>query len=1087
MAVLDFPITTLPVGEYSIEARFSKTGEKNIKRKVFFRKTFIEPPAKKERIPIVFPKGLRIGAGETYPVTFGIPFPKGCLTDDMSVKIVDSKGKAVPTQTIVRSRWGSSPKSTIRWLGVDFQAAMTPPWWPNREESGYFLEFGNVRHPTPPKGGIKITETPKGLRIDAGRLSFLARRQGFNLLDEVVLDGKQVLNTKPNDGLYVVDHQGSVYRAANDLNATISVEEAGPLRAVLKVSGWLVKDGTSGSEISYKLPTDALCKFTTRIEIYWNKPYVRLLTTMVLTYDTFSVRLKDAGLSVHLTARDSVLGVDGKPWAPPKGMSAFRLIQHLPDECAIENSNGDSMFKGKHSDGWISAKTRGSALTVAHRDTWQLFPKEIEISPKELKFHIWPAHGRTHSDINDVSPENINRILFAHQGVEMNLSMPWKYYLSAAKISDSEETGVYSSGGQVLAGVHASAMGAATTNDFLFLFGTEKERQKTIKTFLNHPTPLPSPKWTCSTMALGYVHEYDKKRFPEIEKIISDASRGYWEVGNKTNEFGMWLYRGWHHETYLGNRKWNLYRLHNTSHHYEAYMPWLFLARSGDPFYATQGWANIRNLSDVGTIHYNDPNYPHRELHFHQGRIIGSQKHTNGLSPWAADHAVGAHLTCFNAMILAHYLTGDLRLKEVVDEWMTTILDRRRDPQYLRADRSVNPNDGTLKQGVESARDVNNFLGELIDLYMMNHNPKILALLEPRMRFFVEKYARHWGIPLQNVINFSHPNKLKNILHEEAEKYRKRMNIPASFNEKSPDYIKNKKSHLIWYTHTPFHNLSMAAALFPEKHYDIDAAFMAGIDGHLKWAAKIFDVEPNRRPFFEIPDYLNFLPALEFAHALSDESTMWDAQFNHPQPFPYTGRGRNGWSSVLIKKDKDVPLPLRIFCLAKNPIKLKVLDPAGKTVGSALIPPGPHYPFTMTIPKDGECGVYTLFLHCKGTSRIRVPFSPFPEVYNIPPGWWDQFRGSRFYVSAPKHSAFKCEIKHKLDIRLFNVDGNRLIKESLNGELSEAIRFEIPQEGGWLEASVTYLHVNHRLLLSADKSKWFDPGVLPVENPDKKK
>jgi hypothetical protein len=71
------------------------------------------------------------------PVTSGVPFPPGHLTAAKNVRLLDQRGREVPVQTEVLSRW---PDGSIRWLLLDFQADA-----PAEGVGTYTLEYGEGR------------------------------------------------------------------------------------------------------------------------------------------------------------------------------------------------------------------------------------------------------------------------------------------------------------------------------------------------------------------------------------------------------------------------------------------------------------------------------------------------------------------------------------------------------------------------------------------------------------------------------------------------------------------------------------------------------------------------------------------------------------------------------------------------------------------------------------------------------------------------------------------------------------------------------------------------------------------------------
>jgi hypothetical protein len=72
------------------------------------------------RIPLeVIAGDEKVPAG-AWPVTCGIPFPKGELGSERNVMLADGAGRTVPLQTEVTSRWSDG---SVRWLLLDFRHA----------------------------------------------------------------------------------------------------------------------------------------------------------------------------------------------------------------------------------------------------------------------------------------------------------------------------------------------------------------------------------------------------------------------------------------------------------------------------------------------------------------------------------------------------------------------------------------------------------------------------------------------------------------------------------------------------------------------------------------------------------------------------------------------------------------------------------------------------------------------------------------------------------------------------------------------------------------------------------------------------
>lgn len=1058
LADVSFSLAGLTPGRYDILGEFKEGANTIGKGQSFFRMVTATEPSQKGRIPILLPRGVSAKAG--FPVNFGVPFPKGALWSEANVRVVSADGAPVPAQFTVRSRWGHTPATSIRWLGVDFQPGNAPAWWPERQDRRYFLEFGpEMTHAVPTGAKVTVTDTADGIEVDTGAMQFFVRRRGFNLLDNVRIGGKAVLPSAPQAGLYLIDHEANTYRAANDSSVTLTVEEQGDQRVTLRAEGWYVKDGTDGALLNYTLPTDKLCKFITRIEAYAGRSYVRVLNTWVLTFDSFTVRLRDVGFSLPVRGCSTAeFGVeDGPPIVTPVPAAGVYLIQHLPDRFDVEDGAGTALQNGRHSAGWLTATTPTALVSVGHRDTWQRFPKEFEVLPDALRFHFWPAHGRKHPNIDESQPRQIGRLWFAHQGAELNLTMPWSYYFAVAQMVDKPDVGVYSPAGMPMAGIHASAMGTANTSDVMIHFAAPGEAdtaRDTAACFQTAPHALADTQWLCDSLAVGWMQPYSPNEMQVAEETISDMMRGYWETQDSCGEYGMWLYRTWHHGALRAPGQFEPYRIYNATHHYEAFLPWMLYARSGDPFYLMQGSANIRLLTDVQVVHYDDGRYGHREFHSGEGRLVGSTKHTNGFSTWGGDHAVLAHLTCYNGMLLAYYLTGDLRLREVVvDEWQKTLISDRRNPQFARADRTQN------RDSRDSARDVTNSLGELIDLYQLTYHPAVLAHMAPLMDAFLNKFMRPWGVPVLNVVLFYGSEQARRQILDGVEEYRQTGGKPA-----------DPKS--FWYTHAPFENFAMAAIINPQSHAQVDAWLSARVVSMRRKAAEIRKQVPSAAAFCSLPDLLVYLPRVMYTMARAGGSVSL-SQLAASQAMPIEDTSTAGWLRTIVRKDEAGPFALTLTGKVAAPgIPVKVYGPDNKPVLETTVPAGTHSAFKITVPDAGK-GEYVIFIKARDTKEyLFVPLTTLPEVYRV--GYWSQhLDDSRFFIraagNAPESFAFK---PHGGSAYIVTDDQ----RELASTEKGEMVRADVGPEGAWVLIGARYVMLDGPATLSVSPDRWFAPS-----------
>ena len=502
---VDFDPRSLAPGRYEVRAKLLVQGKEPERDEGFFLIESAEAPPDRGKVALLLPRGVPEVRGGC-PVHFGVPFPKGALTEASRVRVLDGRGKALPTSAVVRSRWGCHAESSIRWLGVDVQLSPAPATEPGGSPSEFSIEFGpEVESPAPPQAAM-VTQENGLYRVDTGPLEFVVRPGRFNLFDRVSLGGRKLFDAGHDAGAYLVDHEGEVYRSANDRNATVTVEEATPLRAVLRAEGWFVKDGTEGKTHSFSLPTDRLCKFITRIEAYAGKPYVRLLHTWIITYDSFAIRLRDVGLRLPVPgATRARFGVEeGDPVSVPVPAEGVYLLQHRPDQFDISRGEGTLHASGRRSDGTVIAEAGATRVGLSLRETWQRYPKEFEVGRDAIQLHFWPSHGRDHPEVEIYARDRLHQQWYNHQGREMNLSVPWDALFAYAKIVGNGSFGIYKPLGNIMGGVHASAMGVAQTSDVLVCFtdgGGEPEVVSAVAAHQAAPHALPDPAWLNETKA----------------------------------------------------------------------------------------------------------------------------------------------------------------------------------------------------------------------------------------------------------------------------------------------------------------------------------------------------------------------------------------------------------------------------------------------------------------------------------------------------------------------------------------------------------------------------------------------------------
>ena len=312
------------------------------------------------------------------PVTVSIPFAKGKLVDPDCLVIYDGD-KALPVQRRVLATWAdatSDKPASVKWLLVHIQPDLTG----NLDKTLHFDITESVLEPTPGPE-VTVTETERGIRVDTGPLSFSVLNHGFWPVCEVVLNG-QPLWQKAFKGL-VLQFDGQTVSTAH-CPVTLSLEEAGPLRAVIKVQGQHIStDGT------------AYLDFRGRISAYAGKPYIEIEHQFV-----------HAEQAPELSLEALTLGFEPVASGAPKlalGQGYYRtsinqvdtatdntaLEMHLDTETMLYQAN-EHFIDSFYGDFWADWCDDAGGLALSIHQAHQNFPKALHVDRSGIACSLYP-------------------------------------------------------------------------------------------------------------------------------------------------------------------------------------------------------------------------------------------------------------------------------------------------------------------------------------------------------------------------------------------------------------------------------------------------------------------------------------------------------------------------------------------------------------------------------------------------------------------------------------------------------------------------------------------------------------------------
>ncbi len=514
------------------------------------------------------------------PMTLGVPFPRGALSDPLQTRLVDESGREIPLQTRVTAKW--SRFGTVRWLLCDFTVDL------EGEPRTVYLEYGPEVSRMAAKD-IAVADSTEGFpALDAGRI----RVSSAGLQFDAAADGKfvNVLGVEALTGAFVEHENGKVYRVASDI--THAVEELGSEKAVIRRTGWYA-DAASG---------ERFCQFVTRFVFHRNSPVVRVFHTWIFTGDGNRDRIASMGWDFP-TAKKPTTGsilIDSSThsWIDaPVSLVQFNFEDYLlvgsPDE-----------HPGR-TPGVVHLALPDSGLAFGVKDFWQNFPSEIDVNEDGFRFLNWPRNNPAERFERPVAPGHAYRSRFVHEGTLLDFRLPEEYASGDIWRQSSSREGHIARGRPE----SVNAQGIARTEEmFLYLTppDTSRDTAAAVIRGLDDESirAVVDPFWLAASGVFGPIHPRDVENFPEHEAIYEDVmlSTGRW--GDRLDFYGMWVFGDqptWSMD--LHERTVDVYRALR-KHHRQYPVRSLAFARSGDPRLLKLAERAVKQNTDANFCHF---------------------------------------------------------------------------------------------------------------------------------------------------------------------------------------------------------------------------------------------------------------------------------------------------------------------------------------------------------------------------------------------------------------------------------------------------------------------------------------------------
>jgi exo-rhamnogalacturonan lyase-like protein len=370
------------------------------------------------------------------PVTVGLPFPRGVVSDSALLTLWDARGGQLFLQAQPLSHWSDG---SVRWMLLDFQASVN-----ENARACYQIQTGSGRRKECRAPSLSVRESTSQIVIDTGKATFFLNRRLCKPFDRVRLAGEDFIAEEGSSFVLTDDRGRECVPYVHDC----VIETIGPLRATVRARGELKAGSGFG-----------LARFVARLSFYAGSGLVAMQVTL---HNPRAARhpgglwdLGDEGsiyftdLTVHVPLRtdsDPHVSWTTQPHQVEKQHSVGRL-EIYQDSSGGENWRSANhvnrfgqlkqSFQGYRVSAWDSfveqglratpiiavlGESGGVAATI--EKFWQNCPKAMEANGNELVLRLFP---RQHNDLFELQggEQKTHTLYLQFNGPKEEANLAW--------------------------------------------------------------------------------------------------------------------------------------------------------------------------------------------------------------------------------------------------------------------------------------------------------------------------------------------------------------------------------------------------------------------------------------------------------------------------------------------------------------------------------------------------------------------------------------------------------------------------------------------------------------------------------------
>ncbi len=360
------------------------------------------------RVVCLAPPDSTVGARRGEPVTCGVPWPSGRLTDVDRLRLLDAAGAPLPLQARALDLW---PDGSIRWTLLDFRADV------GDGAATYTVEVADTT-PTTPSTPLRWSTEGQALTVETGRARITFAPGRHCPFANVVVGGRERVGPGASC-LRATDGTGRELHAVID---DVELEASGPVRVAVRLSGRLLDD--RGSAL---LAVGARCHLfvdtaVAKLELAVHNPRAAGHPGNRWSLGSAgSVYLEELSLVIapQLGGEDAVVSGSAAPGVDTLGgLRTFELYQdssggtnwrstnHVNRDGAVPTRfrgyrlvADEASSTGERATPVVSLEGASGSVSIAMQQFWQNFPKAVEGGDGALSCGLFPGAFADHHEI----------------------------------------------------------------------------------------------------------------------------------------------------------------------------------------------------------------------------------------------------------------------------------------------------------------------------------------------------------------------------------------------------------------------------------------------------------------------------------------------------------------------------------------------------------------------------------------------------------------------------------------------------------------------------------------------------------------